>query len=216
MFVPALIFMILTYVSELVFAFLELEKPRKIVKPFCLAALILFLITLKLDNIYVYGALFFGLIGDIFLIYKKQHKMMILLGIFSFFIGHLFYIFTFVELLSYEIPKIAIVLIVALGLLSPLLPYKICYSKTKSFTVPGAIYMFTLVLELVLAILVALDKKSGYSNLLLIGNVLFFASDIILSISMFFKDFKRRDFYIMSTYLAAQTLMSLGLLFMLG
>ena len=51
---------------------------------------------------------------------------------------------------------------------------------------------------------------------LLIGNVLFFASDIILSISMFFKDFKRRDFYIMSTYLAAQTLMSLGLLFMLG
>jgi uncharacterized membrane protein YhhN len=215
MFVPALIFMILTYVSELVFAFLELEKPRKIVKPFCLVALILFLITLKLDNIYVYGALFFGLIGDIFLIYKK-HKMMILLGIFSFFIGHLFYIFTFVELLSYEIPKIAIVLIVALGLLSPLLPYKICYSKTKSFTVPGAIYMFTLVLELVLAILVALDKKSGYSNLLLIGNVLFFASDIILSISMFFKDFKRRDFYIMSTYLAAQTLMSLGLLFMLG
>ena len=75
--------------------------------------------------------------------------------------------------------------------------------------------MYTLVLELVLAILVAIDQKNGYSNLLLIGNGLFLISDIILSISMFFKDFKRRDFYIMGTYLAAQTLMSLGLLFMM-
>ena len=140
---------------------------------------------------------------------------MLLLGIFAFFIGHLFYIFTFVDLLTYSIPEYAIVIAVIFGLLSPLIPYKLCYSKTRAFTIPGAIYMYVLVIELVMAILLAIDHKSNFTNLILVGNVLFLCSDILLSISMFFKDYKRRDFYVMLTYLAAQTLMSVGLVFLI-
>ena len=213
--VVALILMILVFAAELVCCFLELEKPRKIIKPFCLLTLIIFLASLKLNNIYVYSALVFGLIGDIFLIFKKQQKMLILLGIFAFFIGHLFYIFTFTQLLSYDIPQYVIVIVVGLGLFTPLIPYKLCYSKTKSFTIPGAIYAYVLFIECTMSILLAIDKQSSFTTLILCGNILFVISDIILSISMFFKDFKRRDFYIMFTYLAAQTLMSIGLLFML-
>ena len=215
MIIPVSIITSLVYILELVFCFLEKEKLRKIVKPFCLTMVICLLITLKLKEIYVYAALIFGLIGDIFLIFKKQHKMLLLLGAFAFLVGHLFYIFTFVNLLSYSVPEYAIVGTVIIGFFTPLIPYKLCYKYTKSFTIPGAIYGYILIIECILSILLAIDSKSPFATLICIGNVLFLISDALIFISMFIKDFKRRDFYIMLTYLAAQTLMSLGLVFLL-
>lgn len=211
----ALVLMSLIYLAELIFAFFEIERFRKIFKPLCLLALIFYLSMMKLDNIYIYGALFFGWIGDIFLLFKKERKLLVLIGILSFLVGHIFYIITFVNLLSYDIPVIAIIITIALGLLSPLVPYKICYRNTKFFTAPGGFYGYVLFVELIVAILLAIDQKTMYSNLILAGNMLFITSDIVLTVSMFFKDFKRRDFYIMGTYLAAQTLMSIGLFFMI-
>lgn len=215
MVIPVSIITGVVYILELIFCFLEKEKARKIIKPFCLTMLIVLMITLKLKDSYVYAALIFGLIGDIFLIFKKQQKMLLLLGAFAFFVGHLFYIFTFANLLSYEIPKFAIVTAVVIGFFTPLIPYKLCYKYTKSFTIPSAVYGYVLLIECVLSILLAIDSKSIFAILIVIGNVLFLISDALIFVSMFIKDFKRRDFYIMLTYLIAQTLMSLGLVFLL-
>lgn len=213
--IPVSIITGIVFILELVFCFLEKEKARKIVKPFCLIMLIILVATLKLNHAYVYGALVFGLIGDVFLIFKKQHKMLLLLGAFAFLVGHLFYIFTFANLLSYDIPQFAIVVIVGIGFFTPLIPYKLCYKYTKSFTIPSAIYGYILVIECILSILLAVDSKSPFAILIGIGNVLFLVSDVLIFVSMFIKDFKRRDFYIMITYLIAQTLMSIGLVFLL-
>ena len=59
MIIPVSIITSLVYILELVFCFLEKEKLRKIVKPFCLTMVICLLITLKLKEIYVYAALIF-------------------------------------------------------------------------------------------------------------------------------------------------------------
>lgn len=215
MVIPVSIVTGIVFILELVFCFLEKEKARKIVKPFCLIMLITLMITLKLKESYVYGALIFGLIGDIFLIFKKKHRMLLLLGAFAFLIGHLFYIFTFANLLSYDIPDFVIVGVVVIGFFTPLIPYKLCYRYTKAFTIPAAIYGYILVLECALSILLAVDSQSNFAIMIGIGNILFLVSDALIFVSMFIKDFKRRDFYIMLTYLIAQTLMSLGLFFLL-
>ena len=117
--------------------------------------------------------------------------------------------------MSYDIPQVAIVVIVGIGFFTPLIPYKLCYKYTKSFTIPSAIYGYILVIECILSILLAVDSKSPFAILIGIGNVLFLVSDVLIFVSMFIKDFKRRDFYIMITYLIAQTLMSIGLVFLL-
>ena len=198
-------------IVELIYCFLEKEKLRKIIKPFCLVFLMLFLLSLKLTNVYVYAALIFGLIGDIFLIFKKKHRMLFLLGAFAFLIGHAFYIFTFANLLSFPIPEYVIVGLVIVGFFTPLIPYKLCYRHTKSLTIPLAIYGYILVLECALAIVLAVDSGSIFALLIGIGNFLFIVSDTLIFVSLFIKDFKRRDFYIMLTYLLAQALMSIGL-----
>jgi hypothetical protein len=46
----------------------------------------------------------------------------------------------------------------------------------------------------------------------IIGLVLFIISDTFLTYTMFIKDVKRRDFYIMFTYLAAQVLFLVGII----
>lgn len=202
------------YVLQFVFAFLEMNKTRKAIKPFCLIGLMVSIYFLGCRNILLFLALGFGLLGDIFLIFPKK-KICFGLGILTFYINHILYIILFSQLLSYPIKLWVIIGLVAFGLLFPILTYKLSSSISKDFAIPGGVYFYGLFMECLFATLLLMDAKSGYAIMILIGNISFIISDTILSLTNFVIKVRRKDFYIMTTYLLAQTLISIGLTLML-
>ena len=76
---------------HLIFCALEMEKARKITKPFCLAVLLIASIVESPESFIIYIGILCGLIGDIFLIENKNPKRFIW-GTAFFSIGHLCYL----------------------------------------------------------------------------------------------------------------------------
>ena len=82
--------------------------------------------------------------------------------------------------------------------------------KTPGLAAGGVLYFASIALDLVAAILALVSKMQpvGYFNLA--GMLFFCISDTYLVKTLFIKDDKRRDFYIMGTYLLAQVLILFG------
>lgn len=59
------------------------------------------------------------------------------------------------------------------------------------------------------------DQTNINTILIFIGVIIFILSDSILSFTTFILDIKRRDFYIMLTYLIAQSLIAINLVMLL-
>lgn len=193
--------------AELVFAFFEIEKARKIVKPFCTLFLALIALLFTPWNYFFVIGVLFGMVGDIFFIFKDQKKF-ILLGLVAFMLNHVFYILATWSVIREEIEVFHTLFLVAFFLLffafSFLALEKFCHMKgLLRFT--GSIYMTLLVLDFAYQIL-ARTTYSQFFIYSIFGGVLFIISDSILTCTLFLKDFKRRDFPIMLTYLGAQLL----------
>jgi hypothetical protein len=79
----------------------------------------------------------------------------------------------------------------------------------------GCLYMTILFMDLGFNILMV---SSGLSLMWygVAGMILFIISDSFLTYTMFIKDVKRRDFYIMASYLAAQVLFLFGIISLLS
>ena len=201
----------LAMIFELIFAFLEKEKYRLIAKPFCLSFLVLFLFSLFIDQYIVYIAAFFGLIGDIFLMCKKDKCFLI--GAFSFLLGHVLYIlYSLIFILNWNIKPYQIIIISALFVVEFIVLLFVTnkFKISRFEKVGGALYLTTLTSLIPLFIFASLERPN-YMYLALVGSVLFLISDSILSFSRYIKPFKRHDFYIMLTYLLAQLFIGLGL-----
>jgi uncharacterized membrane protein YhhN len=204
----------LIFIAELVMAYLDNQKVRKIIKPFCLIGLMVTLYCFGLRNWLVFLALGFGLAGDIAMIWPEK-KLFFLAGIVLFFVNHVLNIYVFSTLLSYSVQPWVIVGLCAFGLLFPLLGYKVMHERTGVLTIPGLLYFYILFMELLFAIFLFNDTKNPYAIMIIVGSLFFIASDTILSLTHFVIEVKRRDLYIMATYLIAQTLISFGLYLML-
>lgn len=199
---------------HLIFCFLEKEKARKITKTFCVTLLGIAAILYKPDAPLIYVGAFLGVIGDIFLIFKKNIK--------SFFFGTLFFISGHVLYLAQGILLInpnstlhwSVYLVVGLILLLLIFGlYPITGKKLGPVALLGNFYMPFLLVLLSLGIYLAVVNKNYVPGLLFtFGYFSFFISDSTLIYTSFFKDIKRRDFYIMLFYLAAQALIVAGLL----
>lgn len=206
--IPSYVFFglfVVASIAELLFSFFENEKVRRIVKPFCLFFLSLFAFfatNFKAPLIYV-GA-FLGMLGDIFVIAKDRKYFN--LGVLFFFFGHLCYISQLIiymvnkssPIYSYIIFGVFYVLIY-IGLY--FLFIKIAKSKVEKFGLP--LYYGTLFSVLPL-IVMAFIFSGSYLYFGIIGIVLFVISDLIILYTKYVKEFKRYDFFIMSTYLLAQ------------
>ncbi len=214
--VPGLIFLILFGVVSLVhlfFCYKENEKLRAITKPFCLLMLIIAAIILVPSKPLIYVGAILGLIGDIFMLFK-HNKICFAFGTFVFLGGHFLYIAQAILSLSYQINYIAYIVVpialVALAFLIYPLTKKMC----GILALPGNFYMMILLTGLAFGIMLAVDNtaKPLPGILMAIGYASFFISDTILSITTFAKDVKRRDFYIMLSYLLGEFLIVFGLL----
>ncbi len=204
-------------VINLVAGFSENDKPRKISKPFCLFFLGTAAAVAAPSYPLIYIGAYFGMIGDVFLIFKENQKMVIT-GILAFYVGHVLYFSAMLDLIfirGYANPwPYNWIWILLYAVLTPALFWYPTYllTRKKLFSIYGAFYMDAVVSEAIIPFLLFLFfDRTDYFYLCSIGGIFFVISDLILSYTLFKKDLPRRDFYIMLTYLSGQFLIVLGL-----
>ena len=198
-------------IVHLVFCYLEMELARKITKCMTTGMLFLAVVFAIPKEPLVYIGLLLGVAGDGFLL--KKHKVWpFVAGMLSFLAGHILYIVSFIRLCG----TLHWAYYVATGLYCILFPIlffhvgnKIVHQKNLAFG--GVAYFGFLFLDLIWSIIACCFGNANFCLLCVFGSVCFIASDIFLTKTMFKKDVKRRDFFIMSTYLLAQGLIVVGL-----
>lgn len=201
--------------THLVFCYLEKELARKITKPFCVLFLTLAVAFTIPRYPLVYLGLFFGLLGDTFLL--KKHKVWPFVGgMVSFLVGHILYIIQMILIAqpdhyAYFLVMGLYVLLFVVFMFRPV--NKVARMKGLAFG--GDVYFAILSLDLIWAIICCARGHFDYCFLVVLGAICFIISDIYLAYTSFVSNRKRRDFFIMLTYLLAQSLIALGLTFTL-
>jgi uncharacterized membrane protein YhhN len=216
MFIAGIVFASLSIVVsmfEIVFAYLENEYWRKLLKPFCTLFLGLAAVFFLPNHFLVYLGVFLGVIGDIFLISKKNKKSF-KIGTIAFLFGHLCYVSEMlfvlmsnsVEWYFYAITGFAtLVFIIGAYPMSSKLT-----GHNKFLTLLGNAYISSLLLTTVASIFACANGFFNYMFLVTIGGISFLISDLILVYVRFKKDIRRRDYYVMLFYLLGQCLIVLG------
>lgn len=211
----------LVSILELAFAFIPIEKARRIAKPFCLLALIaacFFIVFVRTESILYIIGLSFALLGDIFIIYKDKRGYLLLGGI-SFMLSHILYCFASLFAAGVTIEMVVHYLGGSFIFFSAIFGMGLFYASKKSafYSFAGGLYFGILggYFGLSLALM-----EFGYSLeglIALFGATLFLISDCLIGLFMFKKlKSKRPDFYIMLTYLIAELLLCFAYLGVLG
>jgi hypothetical protein len=207
----------LAMITNLVSAFLEAEKVRKISKPFCLFFLGIAVALAIPDHPMVYLAAFMGFLGDIALIWKDS-KPCVGLGVICFWVGHGLYLATILQILyqggafaasPYAWAWMLLFVVLFMGLM--VYPMWRLTAHSKVFAPAGVFYSTILVSVGASAVLGCCLGYSSYLYLVILGDFCFILSDSFLAYTIFIKDVKRRDFYIMLTYLLGEGLILSGL-----
>jgi len=203
----------LSSILEVLFAYFEKEGVRRAVKPFCVLMLVIMAIIYQPTAWLIYLGAFFGLMGDIFLIWKKKKKMLAL-GMFFFMLGHLAYIVEIVLILQPSIGWPYYVAGAFLVVLFNLFFYGITKRVVKDGKMATAsnLYLSALGMVAIASLVACFLGYFSYMFLTFLGGLDFIASDSILAYTIYAHDVKRRDFFIMSLYLLGQGLIVVGLL----
>lgn len=202
----------ISIVVELVLAFMEKERLRKIFKIFPLLFLSIVAIYLVPEYPLLYVASLLGCLGDLLIIFEKR-KIFFYLGGISFFVGHILYLLLMLDLsdVTYNWYHYLIIIISLIGL------FFVLFAITKNQLgliekIAASFYFGILILLLVNAAFITFKYNEPRTSLILVGYILFIISDIILVIKDFIKEFKRDDFYVMSTYIFAELSIVIGFL----
>ncbi len=200
---------ILVSAAHLAAAFFEREKPRKITKLFLMPLLLAYVVFAR-------GSLFtpvllaatFALLGDFFLL-EPQKPLFFSLGLGSFLLGHLCYIFAFIVFTgTFHVPMLIISYIAALFL--GFLIIKMI-RPAKNMIVPVIVYTAVILSMSVFALQLMRFNTTIWSVIIFIGSLLFMCSDTILAFFTFHTMPKRGNFYVMIFYIAAQAFIMIGL-----
>lgn len=205
---------LLVSLAEIIFAFNEMEKLRKIFKPLCLLFLGVAAVTIVPQHPLIYVGAFLGMIGDLLLIWNKR-RFLFILGTIAFLFGHLLYIseILFVMMKNIQMPLWFYVVVAFSVLLFVIAAYPLSKKITQNrwIALLGNSYLSVLVLVVVVSLISSINGFADYMILGIIGGISFLASDIVLTNSTFIKDFKRRDYYIMLFYLLGQAFIVAGI-----
>jgi uncharacterized membrane protein YhhN len=160
-------------------------------------------------------ALFFCWVGDFVLMFADQDQLYFIIGLIAFLIGHLFYIFSFRQLVwqqeSTVLPTQKIrytfpILLAGTGLMVVL------YPVLGDLRMPVMLYAIILMLMVTYALFrIGRTTRSSFSWVF-IGAILFMLSDSLLAINKFYSSFYMASIFIMVTYIAAQYMIVKGTL----
>lgn len=194
----------------------EKEEIAWFLKPFLLPFLILAVylherfITKK--NLLI--ALTLSWIGDIILMFTDKGEFYFIAGLIAFLLSHISYIIVFNKQLKIYLKKsqiifwvgvttIAIYLIIMMLILLPSL---------GDLKIPVFVYALTISIMLLFALKGFMNWQKPASIYILIGAIIFVASDSILAFDKFYASLQYSSFLIMATYLLAQYLIVTGIL----
>lgn len=197
-------------ILQIIFAFTENQRFRRKEKFACMLTLAIAIIFAVPDHPLIYIGAFLAMFGDIFVLRKKTFN----LGVISFFLSHLAYIFECQFMIIGEsnirwfqhVIFILTYIVVALAMFAIIKKNK---NRTTINKIAQSLY-FAILSVYIPVFAVAMDLVGSYMFLSLIGCFVFVISDSILVYTHFVRKFKRYDFYIMLTYLIAEFLIVAG------
>lgn len=189
----------------------EYRGPRRNVylfKPLTVVLIILIALEPKFQVASFYrwmiiAGLIFSLAGDVFLMLPRERFIQ---GLICFLFAHIFYIAAFTSGASHSL---------SISIVFPFLIHggamlRLLWSSLGKMKIPVLIYMLVILLMAVQATgRFAATREMG-SALAMVGAILFVASDSILAVDKFRGRFKSAQFFILSTYFAAQWLIALS------
>ncbi len=161
-------------------------------------------------NALLLWALFFGWFGDVLLI-KKDQTLFLRLGLFSFLVGHIVYIFLFLSRTAVFPGVVPILLIFSFYAGFGLGMFGFIRKGLGPLVIPVGGYIFTISLMSASALSFSLSD-GGMAWWSFAGSLLFLLSDSLLAIRLFRCPFSYDSFFVMTTYIPAQFLLVLGIL----
>ncbi|GHV77894.1 hypothetical protein AGMMS49942_27150 [Spirochaetia bacterium] len=153
-------------------------------------------------------ALFFGWIGDLFLI-KIRKPYFAIVGIFSFLAGHICYILsmlTFITTIKVTALVISIIVIFCFEL-----RVFVISKPEKKMLIPALCYGLIIAVMFVCALQIMLCLMNAAGFIIFAGSICFIVSDSFLAYYSFRKMTKRVNFLIMLTYITAQACIVVGI-----
>ena len=200
----------------LLLPFLEMEDISWYFKPFLVPFLIIAVIfsTTFSTKKLLLTALVFSWLGDIVLMFADKSESYFILGLASFLVSHLLYIWLFIQqnknqkkILNGVVPiSVLIILGYFVAMISLLFP------KLGALQIPVTVYAIVITVMLYVAFKGSLQWSKPAAFLVLIGAVFFVLSDSILAFNKFYQTLPHSGFWIMSTYILAQYFIVSGVL----
>lgn len=158
-------------------------------------------------------ALVFSWIGDVVLLFADKGEIYFILGLVSFLIAHIVFIFLFIKQEAFKTPNKVLfglgILFVA-GYLYIMLTA--LFPTLGDLKIPVSVYAFTISLMLAMAIRGGLTWRKPINLLILYGAFSFVVSDSILAMNKFYTALPNASLLIMATYIVAQYLITFGIL----
>ena len=188
---------------HLTFCFFEMEKARMISKPFLMSVLSVCLFFCFPAYPLVSLSCFLCMIGDIFMLFK--HRMP------SFFMGAVVFacshLLNFVQVTRCLFSPLPWYLYLSFSLLFLLMLFSGYFLTGKTrYGMLQYGFAFFHVLMLFSSVFLFMEGKNLYAVGILLGYLFCIFSDLFLDYTTHKKDIRRRDFYIMATYLLGEVL----------
>ena len=217
-----LVLYLITSVLHLIASYRDDKNWRKRTKPLLLLFLILFYVTAPQEkNVYLILALVFSWLGDLLLMGKGN--TMFTLGGISFGLSHLFFILTFTGFIIFEHVNLIFVLLLftIYAVLSYIVIKLVKDTTPRKMVVPMYVYLiFNTIMNLFAFMQTGFGNRQeltfSFTLVSYIGAALFFISDCVLFVVRYYKDPKaiwKKHFTVMLTYLLAELLIVLGVLY---
>jgi len=200
-------------IAELLLTYTGNEAMRYVTKPLLMPLLCAYFLAAVKNiagfNRNIIVALFFSWVGDILLMLDSGNSLFFILGLSSFLIAHIFYIFFFHAVRLAEAIK-------SKGFL--LIPVVVYYAVLISILSPGLgdmklpvrVYGVVICFMLMLALHMFFIRNKKAGSLMAFGAFLFVISDSILAVNKFYTSFSEAGVLVMLTYGIAQLLIVEG------
>lgn len=159
--------------------------------------------------IFIILGLLFSLFGDVFLAFNKDNGKMFILGLSSFCITHLFYYIAFDYLTDFSIVYLLIsILFGSVVIIGMKLMKFLDFGKLFNFIV-----LYTYIISFMLFKAISLySYHTIWSNMIIMGAILFTISDMILCFVLFYKDCpKFMEIINLATYYIGQMIIALSI-----
>ena len=201
-------------IADLIGIYLKNDILVYVAKPLIVISLIVYFLsaTWKFENglmKIIARALTFSWLGDVVLMFESFNKNIFLIGLVSFLFAHLIYInfFSIVragEKIKLKTGLILLVVVYYSGLIFLL------FNDLHEMKIPVLGYGIVISVMFLLALHMLFIKYKEAGKMMMLGALLFVASDSILAINKFYESFEFAGIAIMLTYGVAQLLITLG------